>query len=110
MDTAGCTVNVPLEAASTDDFPAGEGAEDARDDLKRGIIIRLLQSFVLRDLLSSSSNDDWSTQLDKRWWNLLSHVQLCCALLVPAELHYQVLVACLALTNGCAEAKLERKM
>ena len=49
---------------------------------------------------------DWSESLEAAYLYLLVHIELCRNLFLPTELHHQVLVTSLPLSDGCTETKL----
>ena len=87
-----------LEAADADDLLAGQALEDGRYDLVCGLLVALLEcAVVFCELLTG-----WRLAGGAEGWkrHALGHVELGGDLLFVRELHDEVAVARLSLTNG----------
>ena len=98
-------VFLPLEASCADDLLLREGAKDAGHDFISGILVVLLKSVILCDFFPDDIFE-FGSPLAVGLCNLLAHVQFGGNLLFLAELHDEVVITSLSLSDGRGERKL----
>jgi hypothetical protein len=98
-------VFLPLEASCANDLLLREGAKDAGDDFISGILVVLLESVILCDFFPDDIFS-FGSPLAVGLCNLLAHVQFGGNLLFLTELHDEVVIASLSLSDGRGEGKL----